>query len=493
MNRTLLTILLLLITLGAAFAQSPADEFKQKMMGTETEAQALALIKEYLPRLNTLDDLRTLQNFWMRLDANACREWFEQKHLAMPESPEFHYLHLRNHEDNAVQLSGSRALIEMAPDFYWAYRLFYSTYAQIMVNEAEKIAMTGDLERNRVSDLLLMQDGLRRFPGDDYASLALFHHYNHYKDYARAESYLIQMREIGALEANFNLVLQFVKETKRVRAFEEIFPRMLSAAVSSRKIPAADSSRAYNNYLLFVYQSAGMWDELESWLNANPEYQTSDSTILIRIELAIVRQRYDAAMDLITKALASNSVTLAELLSEERYSPLRQRSQWETFVQTARANEDKAIAQRRVDALAKRISKPSPDWELPDVNGKLVKLSELKGKPLLLYFWATWCTPCRTDMPLIQKWMSTFPMEGINVFAINVWENDPGATNAFMRENRLTMPLLFGNNALMSELGLSGIPYVCAIDKKGNIAFEESGFGDFMSEKLTIWMEELLK
>ncbi|MDP3113772.1 MAG: TlpA disulfide reductase family protein [Candidatus Cloacimonadaceae bacterium] len=493
MNKLFVSILLSAIMLSVAFAQSPAAEFKQKMMAADTEAKALALIHEYLPKLSDLEDLRALQNYWMRLDANACRAFFARKHREEPESPAYNYLYLRNHEENSVQLSGSRSLIAQAPEFYWAYRLFYSTYAQIMINEDEKAALTEDLNRHRSTDLALMQDGLGRFPADDYALLALFHYFNHAKDHSRAESYLIQLRDIGALETNFNLMLQFIKESKRIRAFEILFPRMLSSAVANRKIPAADSIRVYNNYLMFVYQSASLWDELESWLNANPEYLNSDSTILIRIELAIVRKQYDAAMNLIDLALATNSVTVDDLVDHERYAPLRERPNWDIYVKTARANEDIAKAQRRVETIAKRISKPSPDWELPDEKGNIVKLNDLKGTPILLYFWATWCTPCRTDMPLIESWMKTFTMDRIKVFAVNTWENDSPKAVAYMKENRLSMPLLFGNNDLMTAFNISGIPYICAIDKDGKIAFEERGFGDFMPEKLTVWMEELLK
>src|SRR3989337_2651577 len=69
---------------------------------------------------------------------------------------------------------------------------------------------------------------------------------------------------------------------------------------------------------------------------------------------------------------------------------------------------------------AQESLKPAPAFELPDINGKKVSLTDFKGKVVLINFWATWCGPCKAEMPSLNSLYSTFKNEGFVVLAVSI-------------------------------------------------------------------------
>jgi peroxiredoxin/outer membrane lipoprotein-sorting protein len=125
---------------------------------------------------------------------------------------------------------------------------------------------------------------------------------------------------------------------------------------------------------------------------------------------------------------------------------------------------------------------PAPDWNLLDKDGNKVALSQLKGKVVVIDFWATWCGPCKQAMPTIQKLYNTYKNKGVVVLGINVSENaDPVK---FMKENGYSYRLLLNGDQVATNYKVEGIPTMYVIDKNGKIAFGQSGVGQNYAEKL---------
>ncbi len=93
----------------------------------------------------------------------------------------------------------------------------------------------------------------------------------------------------------------------------------------------------------------------------------------------------------------------------------------------------------------------APDFELPDVNGEMVRLSDFAGRPVILNFWATWCAPCRVEMPALQEAQAEFGDDGPVVLTINQEETAERVTE-FFDEIGLTLPALLDAEA---EVGLA--------------------------------------
>ena len=154
-------------------------------------------------------------------------------------------------------------------------------------------------------------------------------------------------------------------------------------------------------------------------------------------------------------------------------------------------------------ALESRISKPSVDFTLNDLSGKPVTLSALKGKIVIVDFWATWCGPCKASFPYLQKVHEKYRSNEKVVFlAVDTWEHekDVPATieNAkkFMAEHKYTFPVVFDvltGKKVAEKYEVDGIPTKFIIDKKGNIAFKSIGFmGPDMEDELISQIELLL-
>ena len=163
------------------------------------------------------------------------------------------------------------------------------------------------------------------------------------------------------------------------------------------------------------------------------------------------------------------------------------------------------VEEMRKKLLESRISKSPADFTLKDMNGTPVTLSLLKGKVVIVDFWATWCGPCKMSFPYLQKVYEKYQNnENVKFLAVNTWERqkdyDSQLANAkkFIEDNKYTFPVLIDEKnddqfKVISNYDVDGIPTKFLIDKKGNIAFKSVGFdGPGMEDELIQQIEILL-
>lgn len=113
---------------------------------------------------------------------------------------------------------------------------------------------------------------------------------------------------------------------------------------------------------------------------------------------------------------------------------------------------------------------PAPDFALPDLQGRVHRLSDYRGKVVFLNLWATWCPPCRMEMPSIERLYRRFAPEGLVVLAVSVDESGAKAVAPFVRELGITFPVLLDpEGRLGSRLGITGYPETFVIDRGGNV------------------------
>jgi len=102
----------------------------------------------------------------------------------------------------------------------------------------------------------------------------------------------------------------------------------------------------------------------------------------------------------------------------------------------------------------------APEFQLQTIDNKTVKLSDFRGKTVLLNFWATWCKPCRTEMPAIQQAYEQWRARGVEVLAINIAETPLAVTN-FAKEFGLTFPILLDPQREVTKLYKVGPIHLC--------------------------------
>lgn len=118
------------------------------------------------------------------------------------------------------------------------------------------------------------------------------------------------------------------------------------------------------------------------------------------------------------------------------------------------------------------------NFTLKDVEGKSVSFSELRGKVTLVDFWATWCIPCKTEMPHFQELYHGYKDRGLQVIGIAL-DKDPGDVRDFLKEEvpMVTYPILMATEEVKSLFGgIVGIPTTFVLDEKGRIYKKYIGF-----------------
>ena len=118
----------------------------------------------------------------------------------------------------------------------------------------------------------------------------------------------------------------------------------------------------------------------------------------------------------------------------------------------------------------------APDFVLRSADGQLVKLSDLHGKVVWVNFWASWCVPCKKELPDIQKLYDEKKAAGLEVLAVN-WQEDVETATAFFASRNLDLPLLLDRQgSVYDQYRLQGLPDSFFIDRDGKIAALQFGF-----------------
>src|SRR2546423_4559176 len=118
---------------------------------------------------------------------------------------------------------------------------------------------------------------------------------------------------------------------------------------------------------------------------------------------------------------------------------------------------------------AGQISK-APALALKDVRGRTVRLSDYKGKVVLLNFWATWCPPCRAEMPDLVKMQREYKSKGLQVVGITYPPETIGEVRAFIRKLRVNYPVALGTKETKTLFDQTDtLPLTIVIDREGNV------------------------
>lgn len=127
-------------------------------------------------------------------------------------------------------------------------------------------------------------------------------------------------------------------------------------------------------------------------------------------------------------------------------------------------------------AASEKLSGKAPNFTLKSRSGNNIKLSELRGEVVMLNFWASWCGPCRKEMPLLEKIHKKYKRLGFTLLGVNVEENSTAAKN-YLKDVKVTFPILFDNTNKTSKLyDVSAMPTTILIDRNGNKRFIHKGY-----------------
>jgi len=143
---------------------------------------------------------------------------------------------------------------------------------------------------------------------------------------------------------------------------------------------------------------------------------------------------------------------------------------------------------------AKRAGFPAPDFALPDLSGQVHRLSDFRGKVVFLNVWATWCPPCRMEMPAMETLFRRLKGRDFVMLAVSQDEDGLKAVGPFVEQHRLTFPVLLDpKGSVSSRYGVTGYPETFVIDREGKVIEHVIGPESWESEQIYRYFEGLLQ
>ena len=141
-----------------------------------------------------------------------------------------------------------------------------------------------------------------------------------------------------------------------------------------------------------------------------------------------------------------------------------------------------------------RVGFPAPDFSLPDLTGQQVRLSDFRGKIIFLNVWATWCPPCRDEMPSMERLHRRMQGKDFVMLAVSQDQDGPAVVKAFVQQEGLTFPVLLDREGLVStRYGVTGYPETFVIDRDGRVIQHIIGPEDWESEEAYRYFTRLLE
>ena len=136
----------------------------------------------------------------------------------------------------------------------------------------------------------------------------------------------------------------------------------------------------------------------------------------------------------------------------------------------------------------------APDFALPDVEGNIWRLSDFRGKVVLLNFWATWCPPCRAEMPSMETLYQAYKDQGFEILAVSSDVQGAAIVQPFMQEYRLSFPALLDTTGRVNGMyGVRSIPTSYLVDRQGQVVSQEIGARNWANAEARVLIASLLE
>ena len=137
---------------------------------------------------------------------------------------------------------------------------------------------------------------------------------------------------------------------------------------------------------------------------------------------------------------------------------------------------------------------PAPNFQLRDMNGQAVSLSDLRGKIVLVNFWATWCGPCRIEMPAMERLYRTYDRKDFEILAVSTDAQGVAVTRPFQQENQLTFPILHDADFRVGlSYGARTLPMTFMVDRQGIVRQQIFGARDWEAPEAHQLIQMLMK
>ncbi len=484
-----IVLFILLVLLAVEVRGDFQTEFGNEIQNSEDIKEQKTIIQKYLKMASSTNDHRIIQGYWRNIDKNECNTYYRTMYESNTSDAEANYLWARVQDEKTISSDMGREIIKNHPDYYWSYRILASDLLNLTRSEDAEVMNLDYVKK----DIELFEQGLKKFPNDGFYKLVKFNILQAKGKTAEALEVIKSINDPEMVDAFWWDLNKIIIAEKDVEIFEKLYPQVIKFNIDNERIESADSIKFYNSEFLNYIINTEDKSALTKYLKENPNAEENVGTRFALMQIYFTFNNYEKALDVLEKMVDSEQINYLMMKKEEEFKTVHDNKRWKNIEKRARKKWNKNKEKRKIEALKARLDRDASDWELEDINGYKVKLSELKGKIVILDFWATWCGPCKMVMPNLDTWMKNDMPKDVEVYSINIFEEDPETAKKYFQENNYQMRLLLGNDDVASAYGINSIPYICMIDKTGKIAYEQLGFTYELEETLSFWVESLLK
>lgn len=134
--------------------------------------------------------------------------------------------------------------------------------------------------------------------------------------------------------------------------------------------------------------------------------------------------------------------------------------------------------------ISRKVGAAVPDFVFQTLEGKSVKLSDLKSKVVVINFWATWCTPCVRELPSLQRLANEYAPRGLTVVGVNMDENPGDVLASFLIKHEIKFQSFIDpKGELADRLGISGLPLTLVVDGNRKLLFDHLGDEEWFDQE----------
>ena len=197
------------------------------------------------------------------------------------------------------------------------------------------------------------------------------------------------------------------------------------------------------------------------------------------LQIYIDQKAWTEAYELASELLLTSTIrrNIAELWSQAYVGKFGSGAGMSKAYTALKAEWDKQIIQR---VEKNRISRPAPTFEVQKLDGEKITSADLKGKAVVVTFWAGWCSPCIEELPYLQNLKEQFSKQNVEFLAVNIDQDSSMRRDMVASFRYQSAPLLtfaLGDLEMRKAFGSDEIPYTCIIDQNGQIRYERKGLG----------------
>lgn len=240
------------------------------------------------------------------------------------------------------------------------------------------------------------------------------------------------------------------------------------------------------NYAIILYQQKQYPEALSYISRAYALHKKSNDLNYYYAEILVANHRIEEAYTVLDEAVRNGKAN--QQITDKFRELYRNVKGSDNGLDTYLAGIKKELAvQAREELNRHMLNKPAPLFSLTDLDGHTVSLAALKGKVVVLDFWATWCGPCKKSFPAMQAALNKYQKDtDVTFLFIHTWENseEPAKeAQAYIRDQKYNFQVLMDlkdpvlkKNAVVDSYGVTGIPAKFVIDKNGKIRYQLTGF-----------------